>query len=82
MGYGPWGRKGSDTTERLTLYLSLSSCWWGQRGDQKVGLAIGVLAERCRDREVGAVWSLDWLGWAYGTWAPQAGTPPGDRCCV
>ena len=26
MGYGPWGCKGSDTAERLTLPLSLLGC--------------------------------------------------------
>ena len=25
MGFGPWGRKESDTTERLTLLLPLTS---------------------------------------------------------
>ena len=35
MGYGPWGCKESDTTERLALSLSLSSSFGSLTGNSR-----------------------------------------------
>ena len=75
MGYSLWGGKVTDMTERLTLYLSLSGCWWGQCGGQKPGLSGGSLLTGVEMEKGEAVWLLDWPGWAYGMWGLQG-------CCL
>ena len=52
MGYSPWGCKGSDMTEQLTLSLSPSGHWLGDFGvqSQKGGMGWAhILAPDCPD---------------------------------